>query len=286
MIIGLAGKKGCGKNTVSDMLIYLLNSNEDINNKTYTNYTFYFETNFNPKWTTHSFAGNIKKIMSILFNINEKLLNDEDFKLYNYINLYDLKIYNESDIDEKYIGSINFSTLYDYSAPYYINIRTFLQEYSTEIMRRIMGDKLWVLSLLNKYDSKKDNWIIEDVRMPNTEAKYISELGGKILKIERKKNILSWLKSIEFCAKFINIDKYKMYSIDETLSLLLENEASFIKLLTEKQLKLYKEWKKQLLHSSESQINDINYDYIIYNDSDLETLFNNVKMFCIKNNLI
>lgn len=147
MIIGISGKINSGKDLVGNIIKSRI--------EYYNNYN---------TWEIQKFAGNVKKVTSILYNIDLSLLENRDYKN----GIYNSKIYNQ-EIQNK-------------------TIRELLQETGTKL-RDILYPNIWIDSLFNTY-TDNSNWIITDVRFKN-ELDFIKKHNGICIRLLRNDNINS-----------------------------------------------------------------------------------------------
>lgn len=134
LIVGMASRAGCGKNTAVDFFVY--------NNET-------------GKARHLAFGDGVKKATAAMFNI-------PIFNLYK----------NKEAVSERW-G---------------ITYRTMMQKVGTEFARNIIDKDFWVTYLMpdmeNLLRQEPDTIFITDVRFDN-EAKWITNMGGVIIKIHR-----------------------------------------------------------------------------------------------------
>lgn len=203
LIIGIAGTKGSGKDTVASMINYIFakgitaaNYRDWITNRTKMEYNY-------ADRIIH-FADPLKDVLSIIYNIprkhfdnhkykddywycinNHKFMNDDiirDKNLYKTIDITDLQNRNLND----YIKKENKFV--------YIKLRTLLQYFGTNICRNNLDENIWVNSAIEKIINKakaRNICIVPDVRF-NNEAKAIKGCDeypyGVVLKIIRGNN--------------------------------------------------------------------------------------------------
>ena len=81
-LIAIGGLKNCGKDTVSEMIQYLLNSPKILHK-----YRYYklLKNLFKRKYTVISFASKLKQTLSVLLDIPVKQFNNRNFKENFYI---------------------------------------------------------------------------------------------------------------------------------------------------------------------------------------------------------
>jgi hypothetical protein len=159
MIIGISGKIGSGKDTLSIVINYLADkSAPDSFNRweqPLEEYTF----------KNKKYAENLKCMVCFLIGCNRIDLEDREFK--------------EKELGEEWDG---------------LTPRKILQLLGTEAGREIIHPNIWVNSLFADYPKIVDiddkgldvyeSWIITDVRFPN-EAQAIKDRGGIVIRIER-----------------------------------------------------------------------------------------------------
>ena len=185
-IIAIAGYKNSGKDVVSSMLQYLLNSPKIFHN--YFSYKIFNKIFRNGKYKIISFAHPLKRTLAALLDIDIKLFDNRDFKENYYVYFPTLEITNKiypnmlgyPNISEgKFSRMVNNNDL-SFLKTNYITIRQLLQVFGTEIMRNYFGDELWILSTLKN----KRNIIISDLRF-KVEFEAIKNLGGTCILINR-----------------------------------------------------------------------------------------------------
>lgn len=163
MIIGISGHKQSGKNTVASMLQYILSNRGHFCDLTYETWDYWNSSikeghlsNVDPNdlWQIKSFAQKLKAAVGVLFSVDPKHFEKEEFK--------------DSHIPCQY-GNYTW--------------REILQIVGTDLFRNQFHKDFWINSTLADYDTKQ-KWIISDVRFQN-EADAIINLGGVILRVER-----------------------------------------------------------------------------------------------------
>jgi hypothetical protein len=148
MIIGISGKIGSGKDTLSIVINYLADkSAPDSFNRWEQPLEEYTYKN-------KKYAENLKCMVCFLIGCNRIDLEDREFK--------------EKELGEEWDG---------------LTPRKILQLLGTEAGREIIHPNIWVNSLFADYTTDS-NWIITDVRFPN-EAQAIKDRGGIVVRIER-----------------------------------------------------------------------------------------------------
>lgn len=200
-IIGIAGCKNSGKDTVADMINYIFHVGI-----TKANYSNYLTTKNKIQNKLHDrtihFADNLKKCISILYNIDINVLNDRKYKDELYYCINTNKFINEENIGGRYnkinIDDLKYETLKEIlefndknNIISIIKIRTLLQYFGTDLCRNNLSNNIWIKSTIgnavNIAETKKV-CIIPDVRFEN-EANAIKNnamsLYGRVIKINR-----------------------------------------------------------------------------------------------------
>lgn len=159
MIIGISGKKQCGKDTVCKIIkaLDIWNRYGDGDMLTFVKMLLKSPSPLGSIWYKHAYADKLKQVLAIILNVDVAAFEDNIFKMSN------------SEIVKPEGG-------------YYTN-RELLQRFGTEVGRSI-SPTLWVDALFMGY-SEDDHWIIPDVRFPS-EAEAIKERGGIIIRVDRE----------------------------------------------------------------------------------------------------
>lgn len=159
MLIGISGKKQCGKDTVCKIIkaLDIWNRYGDGDMLTFVKMLLKTPSPLGSIWYKHAYADKLKQVLSIILNVDVVAFEDNIFKMSN------------SEIAKPEGG-------------YYTN-RELLQRFGTEVGRSI-SPTLWVDALFTNY-SEDDHWIIPDVRFPS-EAKAIKDRGGIVIRVDRE----------------------------------------------------------------------------------------------------
>lgn len=159
MIIGISGKKQCGKDTICKIIkaLDIWNRYGDGDMLTFVKMLLKTPSPLGSIWYKHAYADKLKQVLSIILNVDVVAFEDNIFKMSN------------SEIAKPEGG-------------YYTN-RELLQRFGTEVGRSI-SPTLWVDALFTNY-SEDDHWIIPDVRFPS-EAKAIKDRGGIVIRVDRE----------------------------------------------------------------------------------------------------
>jgi hypothetical protein len=186
-IIAIQGNKGSGKDTAALYIRYLLGMP-----KIFHNYNIAKLLNFRPinsNWEITRYATALKQVLSILLGVNVDNFENRDFKENYYYNFNDGCFVLSPDKD-KILSDANFNRQLkkgnlDIFTQYYLSVRQILQAFGTNLMRRYLGDNLWINLTLNN----DKNLIISDQRffIENDAVKNI----GTIIHIIRPGNEIS-----------------------------------------------------------------------------------------------
>lgn len=166
-IIGIIGQVGAGKGTVINIL------GEIINNP------------YNKYWAKSNilnFGDNLKKVLSIMFNINIDYLYDRECKDELYYNIRSRTFISKTDEDSKsytFVDNLRLNNANNRFYIYYhglikyidivndpfvcIKLRELLQLFGTNICKRLFGRNIWINSTLTNYKIDMVN-IIGDIR--------------------------------------------------------------------------------------------------------------------------
>jgi hypothetical protein len=121
--------------------------------------------------------------------------------------------------------------------------RWILQYWGTEVCRQGFHDDIWIASVENKMRKTTDNIVISDVRFPN-EIKAIHNAGGIVVRVQRGV-MPHW------------------YDIAIQANKGVESAQKFLK--------------KEGIHASETAWVGGKIDHILYNDSSIDDLYNQIK---------
>ena len=196
-IIGIAGTKGSGKDTVANMINYIFA--KGVTNATYANYVLMAKkTQYTKSDRIIHFADVPKKIISLMFGIPIDKLNDRKYKDEMFYNLNSgtflepmtvaLDVIKDSKyaiIDIDYLKSYSLAKAIKHNIGKIpiIKVRTLLQYIGTEIGRKQLFDDIWVKRCIaNAVDVAEARrlCVIADVRFAN-EANAISNISNDYL---------------------------------------------------------------------------------------------------------
>lgn len=187
-IIAICGLKGAGKDTVTDMLLYLFNVP-----KVFHSYFWFRKRKFLPykhKYSKVAFADPIKEMLSHLLNMPRKNFESRTIKencLVCFGGLDIVKNKTKDIIQYNTLSDSKFSKLAEkwdseLSARYYLTIRQVMQLFGTDIMRKLLDDKIWINCILNRGTNK--NIIISDLRFI-AEFEEVKRRNGTIVYVDR-----------------------------------------------------------------------------------------------------
>ena len=168
MIIGISGKKQCGKDTICK-IIQAIDSCSRTHTPTVEEIVKELErpTIANSIWQKHAFADKLKRMCSVLTDF-------PDITFWESAKIKDMR--------NPIFGMTN---------------REILQKIGQSLRENIHPD-VWVKALLSGYEVTRiplemsriePQWIIPDVRMPN-EAKTIKDMGGILIRVNRNTGVI------------------------------------------------------------------------------------------------
>lgn len=258
MIIGISGKIGSGKDIVGKIICELT----DVSYPAISTIT-------KQNWQIKKFAFKVKQIASILTNIpvedfeKEEVKNKilgEEWTRYGYADGFthvyhngnkETTIMNNKQCDKERYEielKINWQTAYKHQ----YTVRELLQLIGTEAMRNVIHFDVWVNALMSEYNSnnieQKPNWIITDVRFPN-ELEAIKNRQGITIRVNRDDYI------------FDNEGKRIIPSKSYVNTPIVQ-------------------------HSSETALDEAEFDYTIDNNGTIEELIEQVKQILTKEQII
>lgn len=184
LIIGIAGHKGVGKDTVARMISYI--EAVGITAAKYENYVFNKKSALCRKTNNIlHFADNMKDAMSYIFGITRASFDDRYYKDELYYCYKDNNFHFKSEIDKSFPNSkiIDIDDLDENPLSYYLDkdnycfftLRTLMQYFGTNVCRDYIAEDIWIRRAIIKAKTIAkcyDIVIIPDVRFYN-EAKAI-----------------------------------------------------------------------------------------------------------------
>ena len=234
-IIGIAGVKNSGKDTIASMINYIFAVGTT--RATYNGYLI----NKVKIDNTHAdrivhFADNMKDVMSIMFGIPRCCFDDRQKKDNAYLDYFNKTFVSFADVirDNDSIVIHNIDELY-HSNPLseiiktaikedkriYIKLRTLMQYFGTDICRYLLDADIWIRSTMVKIAdvaAARRLCIIPDVRFAN-EAEAIQSVSeplyGGVIKINRNND-----ESYEHSSEII----------DFTVDFEIDNDGTLIQL--------------------------------------------------------
>lgn len=197
VIVGVKGSKGSGKDTVADMIRYIMAAGTT--QASYDNYVW-FTKNRDGELDVPvlHFADKIKDDLSIIFGINRECFDDAKYKDEMYYHFrtgsfMSEKMQRHNNLPVLTIDGLQRDNLINWRESYkddcLIKLRTLMQYYGTEIMRNQVGNDVWVRCTINKAIEYREYYgfaIIADVRFYNEEHA-IYEVGGKVIHVVRER---------------------------------------------------------------------------------------------------
>lgn len=310
-LIGVSGKKQSGKNTVANIIMYLLSGDEGNTYEALKNWKenewLYEERS---GWEQKSFAHKVKVFLSILTGIPVEDMEKEEVKKsylgeeWNYVMIGDT-ICTLEDYKNYIQGTTYLSKEFDINR---MTVRQALQWIGTDLFRDKFHPNTWINALFadwkpqsrESYEAVKEymdkivgkelpeyseifpNWIVTDTRFSN-EAKAIKEKGGILIRVDRYKSSEEWVKDSN--VKIIDPDGWDRGDFEKSW-----NEKISIKefkrrlgLSTISASNEFARWEKSTEHESETGLDEYKkFDYTIKNSGTLLDLADEVKNVCIK----
>ena len=157
-VISLLGKKGHGKDYVSDLLLSILEKQA----------------------ITFAFADQLKYIVSKMFNIDiHDLYNDS--KEYKMINLTTFEIRTTDETMLSNIFTANKEKDFFKSKDIWVKFRDLLQYFGTDVMQPAFGPRIWINQVVNALCPYRIN-IITDVRFIS-EYKAVKSIDSVTIRI-------------------------------------------------------------------------------------------------------
>jgi hypothetical protein len=274
MIIGVSGKIGSGKDTVGKIIQYLTDIDTDSDSTTYEEYlqTLVFDA---PKWEIKKFAGKVKQIISLLTGISVQALEKEEVKnrklpdewiRYGYADGFKhihedgvktTVMINKQCDKERY--ELELKTNWQTAYKTHLTYRELLQIVGTDLFRNKFHEDTWINALFVDYKAwgqyeysemylkEHPNSKGTELMFPNwvitdlrfpNEAKAIKDRDGIIIRINRP--------IVKDDGRW---SKYK--------HVMLQTKHN---------------------HSSETSLDDYNFDYTIDNNTTIEELVEKVKV--------
>lgn len=200
-VIGIAGVKNSGKDTVASMINYIFAVG--VSKAKYQDWLFKrYISDAGLKDRIIHFADPLKDILSILYNIPRKYFDDRKYKdeLWYCFNTNDF-IENANQRLGNEVTIVHIDTLKSFSLNTYlkvnsdklvcIKLRSLLQYFGTEVCRNKLDDNIWIKCAIGKIVDKAESrrlCIVPDVRFANeADALRISNdsLYGGVIEVRR-----------------------------------------------------------------------------------------------------
>lgn len=227
-IIGIAGHKGAGKDTVASIIVYYYLTTKG----RYNDWLIGYDGKTFDK-AIH-FADKLKDLCADLFDVSRPYFDDRNYKDNleycfdngTFLNTFDDKIkdYHIFTADENLSECIE-----QYNNKVAFKLRTLLQYVGTNIFRNQIYKNMWIRHTINKaidMANRNSFAIIADVRFED-EAEAITNLSnGYIIKVERENNNKDnhESESINFEADFViknNTSKFALfYAVNNILDII------------------------------------------------------------------
>lgn len=261
MILGISGKIGSGKDTIGKIIQYLVaSSRAGYTNKLNENeMKEYFHNNYDKysNWQIKKYADRLKDIVCLLIGCTREQLEDIDFK--NKELGEEWWIYETIDTDGndgKAYAYCDVKNVEELDSYIYIKLvkltpRILLQNIGTNLFRNQLTSDIWVNALMSEYVSQG---VLKNYVRPNwviTDVRFENEAKA----IQDKKGMLIRVN------RYTEIDRWKKIDIDG-----------------------FHSYPKE--HESETALDNFTFDYVIDNNSDINSLIEKVKEILIKEKII
>lgn len=201
-IIGLAGHKGCGKDTVASMINYIFATG--ITRAKYSDWLIRrVSVDETYKDRIVHFADSLKDCLSIIYNIPRRYFDDRTMKDEMYYFFATGRFINKQTViqhsnDYNVITNevLKHSSLKDEFETYdelhhVITLRTLMQYFGTEVCRENLGHNVWIKSAVGKITDvaiSRRLCIVPDVRFTNETTAIHRDspsLYGRVVRISR-----------------------------------------------------------------------------------------------------
>lgn len=310
MIIGISGKINSGKDTVGK-IIQFLTLDEKVFSKTNADIIADLEHKgycaSKSNWQIKKFADKLKDITCILLGCTREQLEDREFKEKELGKEWDKYIVEYDDFE--FFGSKVFLTLEDANnalegiREFYNNVsepklikltpRLLMQLLGTECGRNIIHPDIWCTALFVDYyksikelnpfgdsvtyfekNAKHPNWIITDLRFSN-ELKAIEDKGGITIRVNR------------YC--YDSAEDFLVCHPDKEvrqIGININNNENSACIDFEEPAKIHGYIPLREQHFSEKALDSAKFDYVIDNNSDINSLIEKVREILIKENIL
>jgi hypothetical protein len=273
MIIGINGKIGSGKDTVGKIIQYLVDFYtlqkdfpdaatdlpDNPNKEDFDEWLFNMgDSEENNAWEIKKFAGKLKQFASMLTGISVEDLEKEEVKN-SYLSEEWILNYNEEECT--HCGYPKDTNKLDLKP----TVRNFLQVLGTEAIRNNIHENAWVNALMVDY-----------------KIEYINQATGKTVSIG---NYEYYKNGLDTKAEIVTKEEPDWIITD----MRFPNELKAVKdrngiSIRVKRYDLIFTTPNE--HISETALDNVEFDYVIDNDSTIEELINKVKEILIKEKII
>ena len=280
MLIAINGRKQSGKDTVGQIIQYLIYKNKyknkiaDITLEQFIRFNNSNQLLYSLDWKVKKFADKLKDIICILINSTRDQLEDESFKSkelgeewwYWYMELdggYSPIILDYLTTTKKELKSYEGLELIKPTP------RFLLQFIGTNLLRNQLHPEIWVTSLMSEYKPSPN--LCEHY----TQA-WVNGIGNCLCNTSHK-------QSEGFKTMCEVESKYPNWIITD---MRFPNELEAVKKKGGITIRVNRPDLEQNNHPSETSLDSATFDFIINNDKDIEHLINEVREILKKENLI
>lgn len=214
-VIGIAGAKNSGKDTVASMINYIFAAG--VSKAKYQDWVIK-QTVYDNEYKDRiiHFADPIKDILSIMFNIPRKYFDD---RIYKDVYWYNIRAGYFANIDKNRITSEVLLTIKDLEKGFtipqlidnyggkhvYVKLRTLMQYFATNICKSYFGEDIWIRSAMSKIVDIAESrrlCIVPDVRFANEAEAIMTDsdsLYGVVIMVKRDNHV-----EPEHCSEIID----------------------------------------------------------------------------------
>lgn len=201
-IIGIAGNKNSGKDTVASIINYIFHVG--VTKASYRNWIVKRASiDYKYKNRVIHFADGLKDVLSIIYNIPREYFDDRKYKDELWYNIRTGKFCEQNSRDTSLDGvTITSNDLNEFfgissslnanpNKNVYIKLRTIMQYFGTDICRGFLADDIWIRQTMTKAVNITNNYdicVIADVRFSNESNAVMinnASLYGQVIMVNR-----------------------------------------------------------------------------------------------------
>jgi hypothetical protein len=156
-------------------------------------------------------------------------------------------------------------------------VRTLIVKMANEGGRYLIHPDIWVNALFSNYkpvDGEYPKWLISDMRWKN-EFERVKKFNGKTIRVIRSKKLSEWLEDFA-------VDLEDLGGMDD----LVMSDVDFKNLIMEMNNGLFDDIIERLNNKGEIDLDDVEHDYVIYNDGTITDLVNKLHEICLLEGIV